>query len=82
MASSLSLHGSPNPTRDVILQYDRARDARNGCPYPRWTLWLGVTPLREYKTEAAALRAARGLADQQQRPAWLVRPYAPPQALV
>ena len=63
----------PNQSRDVIVHFTERCSAPNDCRAV-WTVWVGANEQGEFEDQFEAMRFARGLADQQQLPAWMLGP--------
>jgi hypothetical protein len=62
----------PDEDRDVIVHAFTLIDALTGEPLgDRWSVWLGRDNEGSFETEGEALSAARAIADECGRPAWL-----------
>jgi hypothetical protein len=66
-------------SRDVIVHRFTAVDAISGCMLgDRWSVWLGDESHGSFDNEAEALDAARALAAETGRSAWLNEEGNPP----
>ena len=65
---------TPDPQRDVMVYQVAMIDALNGVSIgDRWTIWLGTESAGSFESEAEAMSIAMELADDHDRPAWLVK---------
>jgi hypothetical protein len=63
---------TPDEDRDVVVHAFTLIDALTGEALgDRWSVWLGRDSEGSFETESEALSAARAIADQCGRPAWL-----------
>ena len=64
---------TPDHDRDVVVHQFTAIDALTGQTLgDRWSVWSGRESEGSFATEAEALAAARGVADERGAPVWLV----------
>ena len=65
---------TPDPQRDVMVYQVAMIDALSGVSIgDRWTVWLGTDSEGSFDSEAEAIAIATALADDHNRPAWLVK---------
>ena len=63
---------TPDQNRDVIIHAFTLIDALSGETLgERWSVWLGRDNEGSFESEGEALSAARAIADECGRPAWL-----------
>jgi len=65
---------TPDPRRDVMVYQVAMVDALGGASIgDRWTVWLGTESEGSFDSEADAIMLAVQLAEDNGRPAWLVK---------
>jgi hypothetical protein len=65
---------TPDPQRDVMVYQVAMIDALSGVSIgDRWTVWLGTENEGSFESEAEAISIATNLADDHNRPAWLIK---------
>ena len=65
---------TPDPRRDVMVYQVAMIDALSGVSIgDRWTVWVGTESEGSFDSEAEAVAVALQHADDDGRPAWLVK---------
>ena len=73
---------TPDPERDVMVYQVAMIDALSGAPIgDRWTVWIGRDSEGSFDSESEAIALATGRANDEGRPAWLVKEGGAPIAL-
>jgi hypothetical protein len=73
---------TPDPERDVMVYRVAMLDALSGASIgDRWTVWIGRESEGSFDSESDAVLLATELANDNGRPAWLVKEGGAPIAL-